>query len=181
MRLQGRIGRVRGRPLASKRQINTKIRSFRPNLFIFRQTLTYPHNVNERIQHLDVQYVAAFSHSRGGVYPHPNSCGVFTLILGRRYGEITLILVRRCEGGDKPHPYCRCVQLVSYQRIANVIPLLGRVSPLFQPRYLSIILLWLSSEEVIGGKDTATLRQPTEVIGADISVLYLLPSRPTHG
>ena len=170
MRLQGRICRVSGRPLASKRQINTKIRSFRPNLFIFRQTLTYPHNVNERIQHLDVQYVAAFSHRRGGVYPHPNSCGVFTLIL-----------VRRCEGGDKPHPYCRCVQLVSYQRIANVIPLLGRVSPLFQPRYLAIILLWLSGEEVIGGKDTATLRQPTEVIGADISVLYLLPSRPTHG
>ena len=65
---------------------------------------------------------------RGGVYPHPTSCGVFTLILVRHYGvstlilihrckvftlilvlhyeEFTMILVRRCEDGDTPPTYC---------------------------------------------------------------------------
>ena len=33
---------------------------------------------------------------RGG-YPHPTSCGVFTLILVRHYGVSTLILIHRCK------------------------------------------------------------------------------------
>jgi hypothetical protein len=80
------------------------------------------------MQIADTKTLAALYHRRGGVYPHPTSCGVFTLILVRHYGvstlilihrckvftlilvlhcgEFTMILVRRCEDGDNPPTYC---------------------------------------------------------------------------
>ena len=82
MHLQGRVGRVRGRPVGRKTEslpfiqttLNpvyshlTKAHRFMP------ASIGRPLNIN--MQNADNKTLAALFRRRGGVCPHPRSCGV---------------------------------------------------------------------------------------------------------